>query len=287
MKWTDKTLIIGGDSVIGQHLRNKYSNIHYTSRRKDSNAIPFDLLDAESFSDLCTHIQEKGIKNVIILAGITSIEKCEKNQSFSQLVNVDRTITLLESLDTIGCFSVFISSNHVFSCRNAFTHWHAREEPISIYGFQKRQVENFITKNKVNAVIIRPSKIIAPPFPLIEDMVHALKNGDETEAFDNHYISPISLDFFIKQLEHVITHNRAGLLQISGNSNISYYSLIKMIAKELRLDCTRLLPIPAQSKGVTPCRHGTLEPYSSFDNDCYNQDIIDFVDDYCMARVQK
>ncbi len=284
MNIDNPTLIIGGDSIVGRYLRDENPDYFYTSRRKNSEAIYFDLLQLDSFNIIEKTIIKYKISTVIILASITSIKQCELQPELTLLINVQRTKLLLEKMNKLDCFVIFISTNHIFDCKSAYNVWDGTKSPCSNYGQQKLQVEDYIVKNNFNASIIRPSKIIHNPFPLVEAMIESLNENRKFEAFDDHYFAPISIHFFSKLLKLIIQNKEEGFFQISGRSDLSYYTFLKRIAKRLNLNTSLITPVSALSKGVAPSRYGTLEAYNSLSSDLLYQPIEDTINDYCQEN---
>ena len=93
----DKVLIIGGNSMIGKALADKWSNqnfeVHSTSRRfLNSNQIFFDL-QSPNFS-----VFSDQYECIVFLAGDTNIQSCINNPILSEKVNVINTILALDFL---------------------------------------------------------------------------------------------------------------------------------------------------------------------------------------------
>ena len=273
MNIDNPTLIIGGDSVVGRYLRDENPDYFYTSRKENSEAIYFEKA-----------IVEYKISTVIILASITSIKQCELQPELTLLVNVQRTKLLLEKVNKLGCFVVFISTNHVFDCKSAYSVWDGIKSPCSNYGQQKLQVENYIVENNFNASIIRPSKIIHRPYSLIESMIESLNKKQVFNAFNDHYFAPISIQFFSTLLKLIIQNKKKGIFQISGKSDLSYYVFLRMLASKLDLNSSLITPVSALSKGVTPNKYGTLEAYNTLTNTLLYQSIEDTINDYCQEN---
>jgi dTDP-4-dehydrorhamnose reductase len=284
MNIDNPTLIIGGDSVVGRYLRDENPNFFYTSRKENSEAIYFDLLQLDSFNIVEAAVIEHNINTVIILASITSIKQCELQPEHTLLVNVQRTKLLLEKINKLGCFIIFISTNHIFDCKSAYSVWNSIKSPCSNYGYQKLQVEDYIVKKKFNVGIIRPSKIIHRPLPLIEAMIESLTENREFEAFDDHYFAPISIQFFSTFLKFIIQNKKKGIFQISGKSDLSYYVFLKMLASKLNLNSSLITPVSALSKGVIPNKYGTLEAYNGLCSNLLYQSVEDTINDYCQEN---
>ncbi|MCF6434683.1 sugar nucleotide-binding protein [Pseudoalteromonas sp. MMG022] len=275
-----KTLIIGGDAALGRYLCQQDNTLRYTSRRNTLGAITFDLAKPEHFDSLNHFIKSERIQNVVVLAGITSIKLCEQQREYSEFINVERTKLLLDMLHTAGCFSIFLSTNHVFSCNKAYTPWNEPPSPCSVYGRQKHQVEQFIQSHGLNTMVVRPSKILTKPFQLIDNMVNTLKQKQTFDAFDDHYFSPVSAPFFARHINTILNKQTSGIVQISGAQDICYYEFLKKVAGMLNLNANLINPIKAATKGVLATKFGTLQPYTPYQETTSSQSIEDAINDY-------
>ncbi|MEJ6473060.1 SDR family oxidoreductase [Pseudoalteromonas piscicida] len=254
-----RTLIIGGDSNIGRYFREQHKEVAFTSRR--SNAELFlDLSDPNSFEGVFKTIKEKKISSVIFLAAITKIADCENKPERSHKLNVENTCILIKELHNLGCFTVFISTNHIFDCKSPKMAVNSPKKPFSIYGQHKLEVEEYIIQHCLNVAILRPTKILTPCFSLVNAMLRDLKNGIQFEAFDDHFFSPVSINFFCDCLTEILLSKKTGVYQISGENDLSYYTFLREVAIINNLDPKLVIPIKAESKQVIAANYGSLKP---------------------------
>lgn len=275
----NKILIIGGNSQISANLRASNTESLYTSRKKNS-AIYFDLIDKKSFINIESVIKQEKIQNIIFLAAETSIDRCEKDSTYTSLINVTNTCFALKKLSDLGCFTIFLSSNHVFNCSAPFIDKDSMYDPFSIYGEQKLAVEKFVKKHNLNVAIIRPTKIITKEFNLINSLRTSLSAGCQFDAFDDHFIAPISMEFLVKRLFELLNKPQTGFYQLSGDTDVSYYQLCSIIAKNENLNTNLITPIKAASRGVKATQFGSLKPFwieSSENNFQPLEKVIDFI----------
>ena len=108
----NKHLIIGGDSIIGKSLYNKFIknnfDAYYTTRnntRLNDNSIYFDL-------------EENNInfipKRVYVCTGISDINFCEKNPIYSWNLNVNLTLAVIKKFHNLGSHIIFLSTDLVW-----------------------------------------------------------------------------------------------------------------------------------------------------------------------------
>lgn len=266
-----KVLIIGGDSYIGQALLQMLTEQGHsvvTTQRK--NRQQYNYLDLSA--PLANHdLLSQQYDGVVFLAAMTNISQCRDFPQQAKQLNVENTLELLSYFSQRDIFSIFMSTNQVFSCQQAKIHWQTEHQPCSFYGELKANVEREISKQSLNVAIVRPTKVIGVNFLLFEQWRHTLLNKNPLLAFNDHFIAPISLSFLCKQLIALILKPENIVIQLSGEKDISYYQLAHLYAEQLSLPQTNIMAISAVEKGITPLPYGSLEP-------CFGSNIAGFTD---------
>jgi dTDP-4-dehydrorhamnose reductase len=257
---TERTLIVGGNSSIGKYIRaHSQWEVFYTSRKSGAD-IYCDLTDISSFQNIYNAIKVNNIKSVILLAAVTTIDACKKSPKETYRLNVDHTCLLLEQLNKLNCFCIFLSTNHIFDCEKPYIEANTPSKPLSEYGRQKFAVECYITEKKLNVAIIRPTKVVTLPFQIVTRMFESLSLNQTFNAFDDHFFAPITVEFLTKKIEQLIKLKRSGTYQLSGKTDVSYYQFLKLIAKEAGYSSQQITPINASSMSVCACKFGSLAP---------------------------
>jgi len=266
-----RVLIIGGDSYIGRALKNvlieQGHNVVATQREDASQGNYLDL----SLPLANRSLLMQQYDTVILLAALTNIAQCRDFPLQAQQINVVNTLELLSYFSKRNIFSIFMSTNQVFSCQQPDTHWQAEYQPCSFYGELKAKVEQEILKQSLNVAIVRPTKVIGVNFLLFEQWLEALVNNNVLSAFKDHFIAPISLSFLCKQLLALIHSPSNTIIQLSGAKDISYYQLAQIFAEKLNYSQANISAISAADKNVKPLPFGSLEP-------CFGSNIANFND---------
>ena len=219
--------IIGGDSFVGKnlykYLKNKNINVFCTSHKRKKNYFYLDLLSEKN------KWPKINSKVAIICAGITSVNKCHNSEN-AYNINVTSTLKLIEKLTSDGVFVIFLSSSQVFDGRKPNLSRDDLCNPISIYAKQKYLVEKSILKNLQNKSILRITKILTPELPFLKNISYKLNNGLNSEAFNNYFISPVTIDMTCQMILNIILFNKEGVYQLSSSDQISYFDLARYYA---------------------------------------------------------
>jgi len=235
-------LIIGGDSQIGYAL-SKYINERkiITTRRKnlESNEQYFDLNHPQDINKSAF----KACTTAVILAGITSIDFCEKNPRETYKINVDNTIQLLHYLNKKNIFTVFISSSAIFSEAESNIDEKTLPLPSNQYGLQKLLVEDYIKSSdelRDAVTILRLTKVLSKEDGFIYENMTELKCGNKIFAYSDLLISPISLPYVTKCIAAVIDKKIPGIFNLSNQSELSYFDFFIEIAKKMQINPTHV-----------------------------------------------
>lgn len=195
-----------------------------------------------------------------LCAAITKLNDCENDPESTRLVNVTHMQLLAERLLAQGHFVVFLSSNQVFNGKKPHVAASDAPSPPNQYGKQKAEMEQWLMAREETAVL-RLTKVISTPLPMIAAWKEALAKGEPVEAFDDLLFAPIPLNAVIEALTQIGEKRLAGISQLSGADDISYYEIAQKLADRLGVDRKKVVPAFALEKGIPASflpKHGTL-----------------------------
>jgi len=220
-----KVLIVGVDSVIGAALEKRLvingcqvigsTRQHYET---SSERVYLDLQDSQTF----TSLERQGCRTVVLCGAISSLQACEKDPLIARSINVDGTIALAEILERSGAHLIFISTNMVFD--GSRSHFGAKDKktPITEYGRQKAEVEDWLLSHSSSSAIIRFGKVLPPNFHLFAQWYHQLASGNKITPYLNKVMAPLSLDIAVEILCLLIAARKTGIFQATACSDITY-----------------------------------------------------------------
>ena len=99
------------------------------------------------------------------------------------------------------------------------------------------------------AAILRLTKVIYEGFPLFEQWKTKLKSGQPIHPFFDMFFAPIERRKVLQTIDHLATHKKVGVFQLSANADISYGAYAKKLAKELQVDSKLVQPKSAKECG--------------------------------------
>lgn len=221
-----RVLVVGADGFIGAVLQRRLREagrfeVWGTTRRRETlagpNRLHLDLRDPEGFD------VSGGFDAAILCAGVGGEAACSADPEGSRQVNVTGLARIAERLDASGCHVLALSSNAVFDGSRELFSTQDPPAPRTEYGRQKRDLEAAL-QPLTGVGILRLSKVMDGATGLPARWDRDLEAGGTVEAFDNHFISPVSPEEVASVLVGLIDRRATGLFQFSGAESLSFHA---------------------------------------------------------------
>ena len=238
-------LIIGGDSKIGKVLASRWMELsikHLSStRRRYLASVNRPYVDLESHN--WESLSGKNYDAVVFCAGVTDINICNKQKSFTRKINVDATYSLAKKISGSSKYLLFLSSNHVFCGDISSPKINDKPTPILEYGRQKRDLEKLVIGLEADTAILRLTKVIFENTGIFKKWKKALEAGEKIKAYANMSLCPISIDSVIYTVDSMILNKQTGMRHLSGKKVISYYDYARDLAIRYGLNSDLVEPV--------------------------------------------
>lgn len=246
-----RTLLVGASGTVGRAVRSaleREGSVIVTQRRDPNIVSTYFEADIDE-----TTVCLDSFSSVLYVAGLTSLQACEKNRNRSEKVNCSAPQRLAERCSALGTHFVFVSSGA--ACRYDGLSIAAAIETnasgalgASTYGLHKFIAERVILEHSTSAVV-RISKIAAPQWSLIDEWVKKLRGGKPVEAFWDHYLSPVMLEDAAKLLTRVVKTQETGLVEFSASDELSYVEVARLLAERVGQPSHLVAPVSASLLG--------------------------------------
>jgi dTDP-4-dehydrorhamnose reductase len=261
-------LLVGGDSEIatatGALLHERSMPSLATTRRSDrsgaSGRVFLDL--AAPFGDWQPPTETT---TACIFAAVARLADCHRDPAGSALINVTRTLALVERLVSHGIYVLFLSTNQVFDGREPWVSAQTPHSPTSEYGHQKARTEAAL-QAMMNAgapvAILRLAKVVSPGMALLRQWKAALAAGRKVQAFYDMVMAPVPAAIVAAAIAALLSERSPGIWQLSGPNDISYTQIAVHIARRVAAPRHLVDPVAASSAGLpvgTTPRHTTLD----------------------------
>ena len=225
-----KYIVLGASSSIGRSFFNMYKKdilLATSNKLKDSKFKKFNLLKSKLNSLLKLKIKPT---HLILFAAETMPDKCYLNPNQTNKLNylIPKKIILFclrNKITPVVFSSEFVSSGKIKN----FTE-EAKLKPTLIYGKQKKNLEKFVLKNKLNVLVLRLAKVYGDKKDdntLLTSAIKQLRSKKEIKIAKDQFFSPVYVNDVVNVISLLCSKNITGLYNLSGPERLSRIQIIK------------------------------------------------------------
>ena len=227
----NRYIVIGASSKIGRVFYSKFhKKIKFASRNSKNfeNLSKFDI----NKDDINKLISKYNPTHVIIFSAETSPDKCFTNPQKTKKINYFSTIKIIKECVKKKVIPIIFSSDFVFNGKKGNYSEKSKPNPILIYGYHKKMLENFVLKKKLPVLIFRLAKVYGSKIndnTLITNYIKEIKKSKYINVANDQYFSPIYVDDVVNIIDKAAMKNLKGLYNLSGSQKLSRYDILKKI----------------------------------------------------------
>tara|TARA_B100000941_G_scaffold231045_1_gene173453 strand:+ start:41 stop:820 length:780 start_codon:yes stop_codon:yes gene_type:complete len=218
-----KVLIVGIESLIGSHIKRKFSKkfkIYGTSYKKNKLNKKTFFLNLKNPN--LNIIKKKKFDIILMCAGKNNLKYCQKNYKKAYKINYIGIKKIFEKAIKENIFIVFISSNVVFSGKKKFYKVSDKPSPKSNYGKLKLRIENFLKKQpKRSFCILRLTKIYSKNVGIIYNWKKKMNLKQKIHLNCSFKISPLAIENISKYLFKIIIKKKNGIYHLSNKKEFT------------------------------------------------------------------
>lgn len=247
----DRYLVVGSDGFVGNglmsYLQQTQKQVIGTTRRPqrvDTKHLHLDLSE-----DIGGWQCPDDVTVAIVCAGVTKLEACRHAPSTSARVNVYGISSLVSNLVKSGVFVIYLSTNQVFNGSVPHRLPDDPVSPITEYGRQKAEAERRICQWGDSVSILRLSKVLEEGSLLFREWVLKLRQQKPIHPFGDMTMAPVSVSTVVTVIQLIAENRTSGVMQVSGNRDISYAEAAVIGAKFLGFDEGLIQPINTAEAG--------------------------------------
>lgn len=250
-----KALVIGATGFIGSYLhdtfKKKYEVIGTSAHNKG-----FKNLDMSKFDDAYKILKDASPDVICLPAGITNLDYIETHPIPSRKVNVLGTRNITNYCRDYACKLIFFSSDAIFDGKKGPYSENDKPNPISEYGRQKLEAENFVNKLDDFAVI-RTSSIYGwdkRKLNFASRVIDSLNNNKEFKAPIDQYYTPTYVKDLANATLKLVGKEFNGVYNIAGPDFMSRYEIALDVCKIFKLKKEFVIPVKSSQLGQTAKR---------------------------------
>ena len=245
-------LIVGADSKLGKNFFEKFIRMNDfvtvgTTNKSTLGLIHCDLRDKQHQLPL----PRPGAK-ALIFAAKSNHEFCEKFPNETYEINYIKTVELINYLNKLGYQTIVFSSTQVFSGNKPWINVQDKQDPVSVFGKQKKELEDWILTSDMN-LIIRVTKVLNLEDNPFKSWVFSLGMRQTITPFKNYPISPISMKSLVSAVLEIKNNFSNGIIHLGNSEQTDYANIAVKLATILEMDLSLIngiFPDPAIIKHI-------------------------------------
>jgi len=253
-----KILVIGASGFLGFHLlpllcKNYVVEGIYYRQKFDLPRLKWHKLNLLEESELKRTLEFIKPDAVIHAAAISNPNYCEEHIALSHHVNVYASVSIAQFCKSMDIPLIFISTDLVFN--GSMGNYNESDFcfPLSKYGAQKLEVEEFLTEEYQHSLICRLPLLfgIGPKYSsnFLGEWLKKLSDNEELMAFSDEYRSPLSVIWAAKGIFSALAYlldqsieNKEKIIHLAGPETISRYHLAQLIANVFGFEGKNIVP---------------------------------------------
>ena len=248
-----KLLIIGGSGLLGLNwaLRKRcefktYITLHNKIIHLNGvNTVSVDTSDADKLSLIIDAIKPDLVVNT---AGLTNVEKCERQPELSFVSNVNTAKAVATTTAARLIPLIHVSTDHLFDCNTSFADESTPPSPVNTYAKHKTMAEQIVLRHHDKAIVVRTTFFGWGPTyrrSFSDRILDALKSNEQLFMFDDVFFTPLDTSTLIDLAHQLIERNHYGLTNLCSSQRISKYDFSVKLASAFGFDSLSIQPVQA------------------------------------------
>lgn len=255
-----RCLVIGADGSFGGALSSSLGSRGHTvvtTTRRRAHATGNGCL----FWDLAeTAPPMPGTDVAVICAAMARFEDCRRHPELAHRVNVAAPLELGGSLTSAGARVIFLSTSAVFDGSRPLACENDRPAPRSVYGHLKAEAEARLLDLGSSVSVLRLTKVVKPGAGLLSGWIRDFGHGKTVCAFDDHRFCPLTVAHVVEAIVALIESGERGIFHVSGAADVSYFDVVRFLARRTGVADDRIKPVHAIDNGLLEAE---LTPFTS------------------------
>lgn len=239
-------LIVGASGFVGNNLyhsfkKNNVAVIGTCCNKHEDGLVYFDMLH-QSLIDIHPDLSE--VTHVIFCAAISNISTCFNDPEFSRQINVVKTWALINECFSHNIVPIFLSSDYVFDGETGLYKDNDIRIPTTMYGKQKKEVEDLLIDSTQAYLILRISKIYdfsAHPQSFIGSLRIELNDNQTLKMADDQVFSPTYVGDLVQLIHSAINANLSGLYNAGGCQAYSRFEVANLVKRSFDISTGKVI----------------------------------------------
>lgn len=204
--------------VIGTATTDQYSHLH-----------EFDMLK-DNIANFIENSNQNDITHAIITASVSIMKKCLENPVRATAINITATKNLLDYFHANKIKTLFLSTEQVFDGTKGYYKETDQANPLSMYGKQKLDIENYILEKMPEFLIYRLSETIGGTLfgrHIFKEFYNHHLENKTLQCISGLIISPTYVQDTAKYCLRGLEEDLQGLYHMANPNKMSRYDLTR------------------------------------------------------------
>lgn len=215
------------DVILGTHLHSVQLN--GTTQYK---------LDLNDLSKLDAQIEELSPTLIVHTAGLTNLDRCEREPELSRNVNagIAKNVAIVAENKKIDL--IHISTDHLFNGNSSFYKEDSTPEPLNEYSKSKLLAEKWVQEVCPKALILRTNFFCwgyKQRQSLSDWIIYSVRARKSLLMFDDVFFTPILADDLAHRAHELISKGAFGIYNVVGDVRISKYQFALKLIEYFKL----------------------------------------------------
>jgi dTDP-4-dehydrorhamnose reductase len=242
--------ITGARGLIGNYVFNEIK-----SKLPEWQPLPIyrERLDLTNANEVKKFFLENPPDAIIHCAALSRSEQCKNNPELAFKTNVSATETLSKLARSLPL--IFLSTDLVFDGKKGNYSENDKPNPLSVYGKTKLLAEQIVLSNPYHTVIrtsLNYGYSLDGNRSFNELMINRCLNREVLQLFTDEYRSPIPSKTLAHCIVKILERNLTGLFHICGIKKLSRFEIGLLIAKRLKINRPKIIPVSAKNYSSEP-----------------------------------
>lgn len=238
-----RVLVTGASGLLGGRLAPLLAPSHHVVAACHRQPIPSGLtgvaLDLEDPPDIDRAFRRASPEAVIHCAALADPDRCEKDPSRAERINIRATEVLAACCRRGGVRLVYLSTDLVLPGDRPFSNEEVPPRAMSVYARTKLEGEAAVLSGTPGSAVLRIALVHGAGFggraTATEAIARALRSRQPLRLFTDQYRTPVDPESVSSALLALLRQEASGLFHVGGGERLSRFELGQRVARALRL----------------------------------------------------
>lgn len=228
-----KVVVFGGSGQLGSDIVKSFDNVVAPSHNE------LNLMNNDQ--QIKDYLTDHKPDVLINCAAYHQVAQCQEHPHLAFKLNCEVLFPMVKMCNMHGTKLVHISTDYVFSGKNAPYHELSKCNPLNVYGESKLSGERYIAAHSKDFIIGRVSSLFGPKGSSNKgpNFIERIKQSTgELTMVSDQYMSPTYTIDCVNLLKQLIKDDVCGMVHLNNSGSCSWYEFASEIVNLYELDLT-------------------------------------------------